>query len=178
MYRLLITVLLLTGSLYATSQDTNSNQEKLIYIMPLHKGWELVEQCTRSVYYPDSFWRVTEGQVSAIEKRLIKKIQQLREQNAPFVPEDLSNYKRQYIGFEMDGQSYYYGNFFPKTASLEFDPSQKGVVTCRSDKRYWSMLFNIDSFKFETIERNDKMVKPKGAMDPRFYDEEPPEPEK
>ena len=40
------------------------------------------------------------------------------------------------------------------------------------------MLFNIDRFEFETIERNDKMVKPKGAMDPRFYDNKEPEPEK
>jgi hypothetical protein len=155
------------------AKNTNHNQEQLIYIMPDYVGWQLVDQCTRSVYYPEVFWRVTQEQVEALENLLVKHLEQLKQQKASFVPEDLSRYKRQYIGFEMDGQSYIYGNFFPKNIDLEQDPARKGVVSCRADKRYWGLLFNIDRFRFEAIERNDKLVKPKGATDPRYYDQQP-----
>ncbi len=149
----------------------NKDQEKEIYIMPDDKGWTLVEQCTRSVYYPETFWRVTEEQIAALEKLLIREIKRLKEQNADFVPEPLTNYKRQYIGFELEGQSFFYANFFPKTYRPKVDPIRSGVVVCRGDKRFWGALFNIETFRFEAIERNDKMVKPKGAYDPRLYDE-------
>lgn len=175
---------LLMAGASATEQKTESNinQEQMVYIMPDYVGWQLVEQCTRSFYYPDVFWRVTKEQVGAMENLLLKYIEKLKQQKASFIPQDLSNYKRQYIGFELEGQSYIYGNFFPKNVELEVDPARKGVVSCRGDKRYWGMLFNIDSFSFEAIERNDKMVKPKGAFDPRYWDnkevesveEEPP----
>ncbi len=158
------------------SEPRSDNREKFIYIMPDDRGWQLVEQCTRSVYYPETFWRVTEAQVDAIEKRLVKHLEKLKEQKASFVPEALNNYKRQYIGFELEGESYFYGNFFPKDADLEVDPIRRGVVTCRGDKRYWGFLFNIDTFKFVTVERNDKMVKPPGAWDPKRS--KPQEPQK
>jgi hypothetical protein len=176
--RLVSVLMLVSAGLMAAEPEsqTDRSREQLIYIMPDYLGWQLVEQCTRSVYYPEVFWRVTEDQVAALEKLLLKHIETLRQQKADFIPEDLNQYKRQYIGFEMDGQSYIYGNFFPKAAELEVDPARQGVVTCRGDRRYWGLLFNIDSYRFEAIERNDKLVKPRGATDPRYYDQHP-EPE-
>ncbi len=151
------------------------NRETMIYIMAEDQGWQVVEQCTRSVYYPDLFWRVTNDQVEAIEKRLKTHLKKLAEKKAEFVPEDLENYKRQYIGYTLNGVSYIYGNYFPKNAKLEVDPIREGVVSCRGDKRYWASLFNIETFKFEAIEPNDKLVKPKGAIDPNvFPPDEPP----
>ncbi len=176
LFSLIAMLPLFMASAWATEQkpDPNANQEQMIYIMPDYVGWQLVEQCTRSFYYPDVFWRVTKEQVDAMENFLLKHIDHLKQQKAEFIPQELSSYKRQYIGFELDGQSYIYGNFFPKNIELEVDPARKGVVSCRGDKRYWGMLFNIDSFKFEAIERNDKMVKPKGAFDPRYWDNKEP----
>ncbi|NVJ51898.1 MAG: hypothetical protein HWE13_09865 [Gammaproteobacteria bacterium] len=154
--------------------DTSS-REKLIYIMPEFRGPELVEQCTRSVYEPESFWRVTSEQITIIEKKLQQHLDQLKQQKAEFIPEPLIQYKRQYIGFELNGQSYIYGNFFPKEANLENDPTRFAIVSCRGDKRYWGMLFNIDQYAFAAIERNDKLVKPPGALDPKDFISAPPE---
>ncbi len=165
MNKLFIIIGLMSFALHAAERDAK-DKEKLIYIMPEDRGFELVEQCTRSVYYPDSFWRVTRAQIDAIEKRLRQRIEQLEQQKDVFSPGELNQYKRQYIGFELDGQTYFYGNYFPKDADLEVDPIRRGVVTCRGDQRYWGMLFNIETFKFEAIERNDKMVKPPGVFDP------------
>ncbi|NVJ60645.1 MAG: hypothetical protein HWE27_09645 [Gammaproteobacteria bacterium] len=159
------------------AKEPDPSREKLVYIMPENKGWQIVEQCTRSVYYPDVFWRVTEAQVQAIEKKLAKHIEKLKSTNIGFIPESLDNYKRQYIGFDLDGESFFYGNFFPKNIDLEVDPTRTGVVSCRGDQRYWGMVFSIDNFKFVNIERNDKLVKPKGAIDPRVFEEDP-EPER
>ena len=82
---LMIVVLVAVGRL-SWASDADKSREKLIYIMPENKGWQLVEQCTRSIYYPDVFWRVTESQVEAIEKRLVKHIEKLRQRNIGFVP--------------------------------------------------------------------------------------------
>lgn len=175
MYKIVTLLLITVCNILAASDKASLNREKLIYIMPEQRGWEVVEQCTRSHYYPDVFWRVTEAQVTAIEKQLERHISELKKQGADFVPDPLNVYKRQYIGFDLDGKSYLYGNFFPKEADLEDDPTRNGIVSCRGDKRYWGMLFNIDSFKFEAIERNDKLVKPRGIIDPTIYDDLPPE---
>lgn len=160
------------------NDSEDKSRDKSIYIMPEDLGWSIVEQCTRTVYYPDVFWRVTEDQVTAIEKRLIREIEKRKQNNEEFVPTELKNYKRQYIGFEMNEQSYIYANFFPRTYPIEVDPVREGVALCRSHKGFWGMLFNIDTFAFEAIERNDKMVKPKGAWDPGMIDLSEPEPSK
>ena len=142
--------------------------------MPEDLGWKLVEQCTRTVYYPDSFWRVTFEQIDALEAMLVKHLAKERTLNkSEFIPGPIEEYKRQYVGFEMDGQSYYYGNYFPRDYDLEVDPIREAVVICRGDDRFWGMLFNIDTFSFEAIERNDKLTKLKGPVNP-FIDNELP----
>ncbi|MEE4246430.1 MAG: hypothetical protein V2I33_13555 [Kangiellaceae bacterium] len=155
-------------------QKANKDKEQMIYLMPGDRGYEVVEQCTRTVYYPDVFWRVTDAQVTAIESKLKRHLEILKKAKADFIPEPLENYKRQFIGFDLNGQSYYYANYWPKKAELEVDPTRRGVVSCRADKRYWGMLFNIDTFKFEAIERNDRLVKPKGAVDPKSMEGDDP----
>ncbi|MCO7224700.1 hypothetical protein [Pleionea sp. CnH1-48] len=147
---------------------------KKIYLMSEDDGWKLLDQCMRSSYKPESYWRVTAKQIESLEKMLSKEINKLSKQSDAFSPGKLEQYGRQYIGFKKEGKTFYYGNFFPTEHKLQVDPQHDAVVLCRGDKRFWGMLFNVTDFKFEAIEKNDRFVKPRGMSLPGEEDLPPP----
>ena len=77
----LFALLLLKLPLYSASPNINL-QEPMIYIMPEYEGAYVLEQCMRTNYQAETYWRVTSRQVEALETLLTREIQRLQKSNS------------------------------------------------------------------------------------------------
>jgi len=145
-----------------------------IVMLDPERGDDLLNQCSREPIYGELYWQPTFKQIRVVEEMLVDYIKGLDVETRWFKPLPLSNWNRQVIGYEDNGVTYIYFNYYPKRDIPIRDDRHLAVNICGGGNDYWGVSFNMKDFTFSNFAQNTR-----GQPMPKLILEKPklPEPE-
>jgi len=159
----LLTMSLLTLLFYVSDLSAQSEVDwglplnfEGIYILG-EPGKGVLAQCARDPISAKLVWRPTFEQVKIVDNRLRK---WLKNQRSKFKVLPKEKFHRQYIGYTDEQGEFIYVNVYPIPKDSRINEAREPVVSCKKSKQFWGVSFSIDTFKFNTIQHNSRVVIP------------------
>ena len=131
-------------------------------VMPLAKGQDLLDQCSRDTPDVTSYWLPDAGQIADLEKALDPAIASALAKRVEMAPDQ--GYDRQYIGIVTGGQKRIYINGFihelreTKGAEVSYPPKEfwrtNAVVICGGGSYYFGAIYDLATKKFSDFAFN------------------------
>jgi hypothetical protein len=132
-------------SAYANFVSADSS----VFMLPPEKGAALFKQCSR--YTPvgvEKFWKPRPPQIAKLEKLLEPFLKSTP--TSSLVDPSLTNFHRQYIGFDRKGKHYIYGNFYPANLG-EKDEATQPIVVCDGGNSFWGVVYAVEAKTFQEL---------------------------
>ncbi len=158
--------LAICAALVASSCTTIGSPTEMVTLIAPSQGDQMIRTCSREgPSKADSYFTPTPREITAIENGTMDALRKSRPDFAkyfvetgnaerPFLwAEDPSLYRRQYVGYVIDGQRMIYGNYLPATGSSYGDDNEPTTV-CDGGPAFFGVEYSLDRGKVIRIAFN------------------------
>jgi len=138
-----------------TDLSVSVAQERGVFVLaPTRTATELLAPCSRlGPQSVDGYWTPSTQEVTEPES-LLESFLRTDPTGKSVLP--LDQYHRQYIGFMRGGKRFIYGNFYPAPTQItsRYDESTQPVLVCDGGRRFWGIVFSVESKTFVDLAFN------------------------